>query len=410
VAPKARKEPAKKATQAILATMTIGAAVMVTLAGGAGVGTHFDRAKNTDGKVRKQMMKTAMRTVATASSCLVLAAVAVSPTLATGAEAGRMTGGKEAEKLVFASDRVWGRGTRNPEGDLEIFAMGPEGKKLEQLTSNAVDDFDPAFSSDGKISYVSQNAQPSNPEGDSEVYLMDADGTNPRNLTNTAGAVSDQDPRFSADGQDLAFTSFGKQPSNPEGDFEVYLMKADGSGQRNLTNNALLSEFASDFSSDGREIAFSSAGVQPSNPEGDFEIYLMDADGAKQRNVTNTAGSISDFDAALSPDGRTVAYVSTGVQPSNPEGDDEVFAIDADGSGRQNLTDTAGDVQDQFPDFATDGTKIAYDSYGAQPSNPEGDTEVYVMDALDGGNQRNLTRTGGDVSDVQPDLEGAVGD
>src|SRR5215212_1859626 len=117
---------------------------------------------------------------------------------------------------------------------------------------------------------------------------MDADGSDPRNLTNTTGVDSDQDPRFSPDGQEIAFTSFGKQPSNAECDFEVYLMNADGSGQRNLTNNAVLSEFVSDFSSDGREIAFSSFGVQPSNPEGDFEIYLMNADGANQRNLTNT--------------------------------------------------------------------------------------------------------------------------
>ena len=356
------------------------------------------------------MMKTAMRTVGTASLCLALAAVAVLSALADSAEAGRTTGGKKAERIVFASDRISGRGTDNPEGDLEIFAMSPEGKKLEQLTSNAVDDFDPAFSSDGKISFVSQNVQPSNPEGDSEVYLMNPDGSDPRNLTNTTGAVSDQDPRFSPDGQQIAFTSFGKQPSNAEGDFEIYLMNADGSGQRNLTNNAGLSEFVSDFSSDGREIAFSSFGVQPSNPEGDFEIYLMDTDGAERRNLTNTAGGISDFDATLSPDGQTVAYVSAGVQPSNPEGDDEIYAINADGSGRRNLTDTANGVQDQFPDFASDGMKIAYDSYGAQPSNPEGDAEVYVMNALDGTDQRNLTRTGSDVSDVQPDLEAAVSD
>jgi Tol biopolymer transport system component len=354
------------------------------------------------------MMKTAKRAVGTASLCLALAAVAILPALADSAEAGRMTGGKEAQKIVFASDRISGRGAQNPEGDLEIFTMNPEGKKLEQLTSNAVDDFDPDFSSDGRISFVSQNVQPSNPEGDSEVYLMNPDGSDPRNLTNTTGGVSDQDPHFSADGQEIAFTSFGKQPSNAEGDFEVYLMNADGSGQRNLTNNAGLSEFVSDYSSDGREIAFSSFGVQPSNPEGDFEIYLMNADGANQRNVTNTAGSISDFDAALSPDGQTVAYVSTGVQPSNPEGDNEVFAINADGSGRRNLTDTTSDVQDQFPDFAPDGMKVAYESYGNQPSNPEGDTEVYVMDALDGTDQRNLTRTGGDIHDVQPDLEAVV--
>jgi len=50
LAPNPRIEQAKKATQAILATMTIGAAMMVTLAGGAGVGTHFDRAKLTSRK------------------------------------------------------------------------------------------------------------------------------------------------------------------------------------------------------------------------------------------------------------------------------------------------------------------------------------------------------------------------
>ena len=356
------------------------------------------------------MIETVKRTVGTASLCLALAAVAILPALADSAEAGRMTGGKEAQRIVFASDRITGRGAQNPEGDLEIFTMNPEGKKLRQLTSNAVDDFDPDFSSDGKISFVSQNVQPSNPEGDSEVYVMNPDGSDPRNLTNTTGNVSDQDPHFSADGQEIAFTSFGKQPSNAEGDFEVYLMKVDGSGQRNLTNNAGLSEFVSDYSSDGREIAFSSFGVQPSNPEGDFEIYLMNADGANQRNVTNTAGSISDFDAALSPNGQRLAYVSTGVQPSNPEGDNEVFAINADSSGRRNLTNTASDVQDQFPDFAPDGMKVAYESYGAQPSNPEGDTEVYVMDALDGTDQRNLTRTGGGIHDVQPDLEAVARD
>ena len=354
------------------------------------------------------MMKTARQTVRTASLCLALAAVAVLSALSDSAEAKRTTGGKEAERIYFASDRISGRGTDNPEGDLEIFAMSPAGKKVEQLTRNAVDDFDPDLSSDGKISFVSQNVQPSNPEGDSEVYLMDADGSDPRNLTNTTGAVSDQDPRFSADGQEIAFTSFGKQPSNAEGDFEVYVMKADGSGQHNLTNNAGLSEFVSDFSSEGREIAFSSFGVQTSNPEGDFEIYLMNADGTNQRNLTNTAGSISDFDAALSPDGQTVAYVSTGVQPSNPDGDNEIFVINADGSGRQNLTDTASGVQDQFPDFAPDNKKIAYESYGNQPSNPEGDAGVYVMNSLDGTDQRNVTRTGGAVSDLQPALEAAA--
>ena len=47
----------------------------------------------------------------------------------------------------------------------------------------------------------------------------------------------------------------------------------------------------------------------------------MNTDGAEQRNVTNTAGGISDFDAARSrPTARRVAYVSAGIHVFQPRG------------------------------------------------------------------------------------------
>jgi Tol biopolymer transport system component len=321
----------------------------------------------------------------------------------------RKKGAENAGQIVFASDRTTGKGVNNPEADFEVFVMNPDGKKLVQLTENAVDDFDPTLSPDGqKIAFVSQNVQDSNPEGDAEVYTMNPDGSDGRNLTNNGGGVDERDPHFSPDGQQIAFTSFGRQPSNPEGDFEVYLMNTDGTEGQNLSNNADLSEFASDFAHDGEKLAYSSFGTQPSNPEGDFEVYLMNVDGSDQLNLTNTAGAISDFDAAISPDGQRIAYVSVGAQASNPEGDDEIYAMNAlDGSGQQNLTNTAAGVQDDFPDYSPDSKKIAYDSDGNQPSNPEGDDEVYLMNA-DGSRQQNLTRTGSNVNDVTPDFASAV--
>ena len=60
------------------------------------------------------MMKTAMRTVGTATLCLALAAVAVLPTLADSTGAGKSTGGKEAERIVFASNRILGPGGGQP--------------------------------------------------------------------------------------------------------------------------------------------------------------------------------------------------------------------------------------------------------------------------------------------------------
>jgi Tol biopolymer transport system component len=90
------------------------------------------------------------------------------------------------EKIVFASNRTTGKGVNNPTGDYEIFRMNPNGTGVKQLTFNTVFDSRPMLSPDGqKILYHSQGAQPSNPEGDQEVYVMNAsDGSGKKNLTN----------------------------------------------------------------------------------------------------------------------------------------------------------------------------------------------------------------------------------
>lgn len=172
--------------------------------------------------------------LATALSALLLALTGVSDTAQAKKKKDR-----KGEKIVFASDRTSGQGMNNSEGDFEIFVMNPDGKKREQLTENAVDDFQPTLSPDGqKVAFVSQNVQPSNPEGDSEVYLMNAlDGSDQQNLTNTAIGISDFDAALSPDGQKIAFVSVGIQSSNREGDDEIYLMNANGSKQRNITDN-----------------------------------------------------------------------------------------------------------------------------------------------------------------------------
>ena len=333
----------------------------------------------------------------------VLAALLVA--LAAVPESAQARKAKKVDKIVFASDRTSGTGVNNPEGDFEIFSINPDGTGRKQITRNAADDFEPSLSPDGgKIAFTSQNVQTSNPEGDPEVYQMNVGGSEPQNLTNNTGDVNDFAPDYAPDGQKIAFTSRGAQTSNPEGDFEVYVMGADGSEPQNLTNTAgNLSDFASDFFPDGEKLAYSSSGIQTSNPEGDFEVYVMNAlDGSGQQNLTDNAVGISDFDAAISPGGQKIAFVSTGVQPSNPEGDDEIYGMNADGSEQQNLTDNADGVQDDFPDYSPGGKKIVYDSDGQRPSNPEGDDDIYKMDA-NGSDRENLTDNGG-INDVTPDF------
>jgi Tol biopolymer transport system component len=62
-----------------------------------------------------------------------------------------------------------------------------------------------------------------------------------------------------------------------------------------------------------------------------------------------------------------------------------------DGSGKKNLSNNGAGVYDHRPLFSPGGKKIAYESYGIQPSNPQGDAEVYVVNALDGSGKKNVT-------------------
>jgi len=63
----------------------------------------------------------------------------------------------------------------------------------------------------------------------------------------------------------------------------------------------------------------------------------------------------------------------------------------SDGSGKKNLSNNGAGVDESYSDFSPDGQKVVYQSFGVQSSNPESDSEVYVMNALDGTGKKNLT-------------------
>jgi TolB protein len=325
----------------------------------------------------------------------VLAASLVALVGSEPAEAGKRPGAK----VLFTSNRTTGQGVNNPTGDLEIFSMKPDGTGLKQLTRNAVDDSEPALSPNGKkIAYTSKGVQPSNPEGDEEIYLMNADGSNKKNLTFTGGTVLDLEPDFSPGGKKIAFRTRGvRQQSNAEGDDEVYVMTTGGLLATNLTHNGTgVSDAQPDFSPEGK-VAFTS------NRDGDFDIYAMEGQPENTttnvpRNLTNNSG-ITDSEPDFSPNGNKIAYTDSGGFIG---GDSEIYLMNANGTTPQNLTNTGSDIQDYTPDFSPDGKRIAFTTTGPRTSNPQGDNEIYTMNALDGSNQKLLTRTGGTVADFDP--------
>src|SRR5262245_45114915 len=113
----------------------------------------------------------------------------------------------------------------------------------------------------GKIAFTSAR------DGNYEIYVMNADGAGQTNLTNNA-AAADKDPAWSPDGGKIAFVS------DRNGRVDIFVMNADGTGVMPLTNDAAIDTSPS-WSSDGAKIAFSS-----NRAGGNIDIYVMNADGS----------------------------------------------------------------------------------------------------------------------------------
>jgi TolB protein len=210
----------------------------------------------------------------------------------------------------------------------------------------------------GKIAFASER------DGDFEIYLMNADGSGEARLT--TNPADDREPAWSPDGSTIAFAR----------NFEIYVMDASGSGQTQLTHNASGDEFPT-WSPDGSKIAFTRYGA----PFG--AIYIMNADGSGQTPLTNNVDG-NAFEPAWSPvgaDGSSrIAFARTqNVSPS------EIYVMNPDGSGQTQLTNAPA-ANDFGPDWSPDGQKIAF------TSERDGNAEIYVMNA-DGSGQTRLTNS-----------------
>src|SRR5262249_54564015 len=107
-------------------------------------------------------------------------------------------------------------------------------------------------------------------------------------------------PRWSPDGKRLVFSS------TRDGNEEIYVMNADGSGQTRLTRN-LQSDRQPAWSPDGATIIFQSMRGDSFGGRLDAAIYTMKADGSDQKRLSPGAGP--DITPRFSPDGKRVLFV-----------------------------------------------------------------------------------------------------
>jgi len=233
----------------------------------------------------------------------------------------------------------------NRDGNREVYRMAPDGKDLVNLSNNPGDDTNPVWSPDGsQIAFVSNRENDQN--GGQFIYVMNADGSNVRQLT-----VENESklPDWSHDGSQITYSFKG----------DIYVIKADGSGQSvQLTNSPELDD-QPNWSPDGKQITWLSG------KNGQRNIYIMDADGSNVRQVTGN-GKVDYVSWTL--DGQLFAVWD------QPEGLCKNCVMEADGSNPR-AAGGKGELFRYFPFRTVDGYSV--ECVSANFTKP--DNEIYLI-------------------------------
>ncbi len=267
-------------------------------------------------------------------------------------------------QILFYSER---------DGDAEIFVMSPVGSDQHAITDNNADDFSPTWSPDHtQIVFESDRDDPHPrtcfPNCNYNLYIMNADGSDQRELTSLPGA--EWHASWSPDGTSLVYTAgdigFGS------GAF--YLLDLASGASQVLLDDAFNND-AADWSPDGTRIAFSS------DRDGDLDIFVMNADGSGIEKLVDSG--LNDYNPDWSPDGSQIVFFAADF----PSVRQDIYVVNSDGSDLVNLTNTQR-IVDEAVDWSPDGNQILFHT------DRDGDFEIYIMNK-DGSQPTDLTNDRG---------------
>ncbi len=233
----------------------------------------------------------------------------------------------------------------------------------------------PVVGISGRIAFYSDR------DGDWEIFVMNADGTNLQQLT-VNSAISESHPSWSPDGNRIAFKGTRQDPATGVFHEEVLIMDANGSNEVAVSSHPLY-DADPGWSADNRIVFQTNRDDPNAKPYDDGsprEIYTIDPDGSDLRRVTTNAWDDNHPD--WSPDGETIVLSS-----ELSSGNYDIVTMDPDGGNLVNLTNHP--ATDWRPAWSPDGTRIAFHS------DRDGNFEIYVMNA-DGTGVQRLTNNPAD--------------
>ncbi|NTV44947.1 MAG: hypothetical protein HGB11_00090 [Chlorobiales bacterium] len=220
----------------------------------------------------------------------------------------------DGSKIAFVSDR-------DEAGNKDIYVVKVADKTVTRLTTDASEDNFPSWSPDGsKIVFGSRRAG-----NGMRIFVIDATNPNEAGLTPLANHDDGNDyyPSWSSNGK-IVFSST-QDTWNTTVANQLYIMDANGTNASSLkdnTNTPINGVYPS-WSPDGSKIVFQSSG----------DIYKLSySSGSTSNPVQLTTDASDDTDPSWSPDGSKIAFTS------HRDGDDEIYLMDADGLNQLNIT------------------------------------------------------------------------
>ncbi len=214
--------------------------------------------------------------------------------------------------IAFQSDR---------DGDFDIYVMDTTGGQVRKLTENSYIDRLAAWSPDSEWIVFSSDVRQ---DGNFDIFRVRRDGSQLEAIYSSSERKSHA--RYSPDGRYLVFTA-----GSPNNASTWEIIKLDlVTGERIQMTNNTRRDASPLFNADGSQILF----ITMLN-DNDNAIAIMNADGTDARILYNSPGS--DWAANFSPDGRYIVF------SSNPDGIiDQLFLMLADGTGVQQITTEEG--------------------------------------------------------------------
>lgn len=250
--------------------------------------------------------------------------------IATGETRQIPSGRSDATQIDVSPDGAWIVFDSEPGGADDIFIVSTEGGEPRLLVGGAANDFTPRFSPDGRqVAFLSSRT------GENRLYLIPTEGGEVVPLT----SVPTRWPTWSPRGDRIAFVSGSGLEA------QVWTVPVAGGEATRITDRGRVAS-APTWSPDGSRLI-----VVAGDDNGGIAMFSVPAEGGAETKLSPD-GLVATFGLAWSPDGSMIAFLG------GNQGNFDIYVANADGSDVRQLTDT--DVREDLPRWSEDGSEIYF--------------------------------------------------